>query len=459
MLDLLGALLYKLATPIVVLVVRVFFRRVEVRGEDRVPSAPIVVGANHPNMLLDPLLVGVALRPRRLHFLAKAPLFKIPGVGWMFRLLGVLPVYRRQDSPGTMDQNDGMFSACVRALHQGRSIGIFPEGVSASEPWLQPIKTGAARILLEASEARPEKPMFLQPVGLNYEDREVFRSDVLVLFGDPIDPRPYLARYAEDPREAVRDLTRDLEEALRAVTLNVARVEDDRVVTRLERVYQTELMPVGEDLERRFYLSRSIVDGYEHYKVHDPLRVQAVEEKLSRYFFALEALDLAGAHLRDDAGYRPGNILLFLVRVVPPLLLAAPLALWGLLNNFLPYNLTDPLARRGDPGPEELATNKVVLGTTLFLLFYAAQALLVYSVTGFTGAAFYLLSLPPCGFVALWWVGRLKAFGKHWRTFVTFLSRSGLRQRMRRDREALLSELESLSEQYLRRRETGEGVA
>lgn len=459
MLDLLGALLYKLATPLVVLVVRVFFRKVEVRGEDKVPGAPIVVGANHPNMLLDPLLVGVALRPRRLHFLAKAPLFRIPVVGQLFRLLGVLPVYRRQDNPGAMDGNDGMFTACVQALHQGRSIGIFPEGVSASEPWLQPIKTGAARILLEASEGRPERPMFLQPVGLNYTDREVFRSDVLVLFGDPIDPRAYLGRYAEDPREAVRDLTRDLEEALRAVTRNVERVEDDRVVTRLERVYQTELLPVGDDLERRFYLSRSIVDGYEYYKVHDPLRVRAVEDKLDRYFFALDTLDLAGAHLRDDAGYRVGNMALFLVRVVPPLLLATPLALWGLVHNFLPYNLTDPLARRGDPGPEELATNKVVMGTSLFLAFYVAQTLLVGSLVGPVGAAIYLLTLPPCGFLALWWVGRLRFFSRHWRTFVTFLSRQGLRQRLRRDREALLKELESLSEEYLRRRETGAGAA
>lgn len=450
-----GRMVYGLTAPWVRLAVRVFFRRVEIRGQERVPAEPVLVGANHPNMFLDPLLVGVALYPRQVHFLGKAPLFQIPVAGTLLRWLGVLPVYRRQDFPGKMDQNKAMFSACVQALHDGESIGIFPEGVSAAEPWLQSIKTGAARILLEAADSAPEgRAVYLLPVGLNYQHRTVFRSDVLILFGEPLDPRGYLESYRQDQREAVRQLTADLEESLQGLTRNLARVEDERVVERLEKLYRRNILPVGEDLEERFYLSRNIVDGFEFFRAQRPAEVAAVERKLESYFSGLEAFDLAGAHLSEE--YSLGRILLFLVRLLPPLVLAAPPALYGTLQGFLPYNLTDPLARRGGPGPEELATRKVIGGALLFALFYGLQTLAVLAWLGPLWAVAYLGTLIPTGLLGVWWVERMRSLFRHGRTFLLFVRRRGFRERLARLRQELLRDLEALSEEYLRVRERAE---
>jgi 1-acyl-sn-glycerol-3-phosphate acyltransferase len=450
----LGHLVYRAVAPLARLAVRAFFRRVEVRGQECIPAGPVVVGANHPNMFLDPLLVGISLYPRQIHFLAKAPLFKIPVAGQLFHLLGVLPVFRKQDDPGKMDQNKGMFSACIEALHAGESIGIFPEGVSAAEPWLQPLKTGAARILLEAAVSAPRgQAMHLLPVGLNYAHRTVFRSDVLILFGPPLDPRDYLDTYQEDPRAAARSLTEDLDKALHTLTCNLARVEDERVIDRLERVYRSDILPVGEDLEERFYLSRNIVDGFEHFRSTSPEKVARVERQLEVYFFGLEAFDLAGAHLANPHGYSLWRVLLFLLRTLPLLVVAAPFALYGTLMGFVPYNLTDPLARRGAPGPEELATNKVLWGAVLFGLFYGLQTLLVLVSLGWPLALGYALTLIPCGLLGIWWIEKLRNLLRHGRTFWLFVRRRGFRERMARIRRELLRELEQLSEEYLRLRE------
>lgn len=448
------SLFYRMLSPVVRLGVAVFFRRVEVRGRENVPSEPVIVGANHPNMFLDPLLMGAALYPRQVHFLAKAPLFRVPVAGTMLRWMGVLPVYRKQDFPEKMDQNQAMFEACVGALHRGESIGIFPEGVSAAEPWLQPLKTGAARILLDAASTAPgEVTPRLLPVGLNYQHRTVFRSDVLILFGAPLDPRPYLETYAKDQREAVRQLTAALEESLKGLTRNLGRVEDERVVEHLERLYRREILPVGEDLEERFYLSRSIVDGFEYFRTHRPQKVAEVERRLETYFFGLEAFDLAGAHLAEAETYSFGRVLLFLARLLPPLVLAAPLALYGTLMGFLPYNLTDPLARRGNPGPEELATRKVLWGALLFLAFYTLQTGLVFLGWGPWVALAYLVSLIPCGLLGVWWIQRLQSLVRHGRTTWLFLWRKGFRERMARLRKELIQDLTGLSEEYLRLRE------
>src|SRR6266487_1954247 len=129
---------------------RVYFSRVEVTGLENVPqTSPVIFVLNHPNALVDPAFL-LCLAPRRVSFLAKAPLFRIPILGSLVRALESLPVYRRQDAGEDVDRNQETFVAARKLLARGGTIGICPEGVSHDETRLRPIKTGAARIALGA---------------------------------------------------------------------------------------------------------------------------------------------------------------------------------------------------------------------------------------------------------------------------------------------------------------------
>src|SRR5215204_281844 len=164
--------------------IRVYFRRVEVAGLENVPlNSPVIFVQNHPNALVDPVFL-LCLTPRRVSFLAKAPLFRMPVIGYLVKALDCLPVYRRQDEGEDITKNQETFIAARRLLARGGTIGICPEGVSHDAPGLKPIKTGAARISLAAVSTGEVCNLKIVPAGLYYTSKTSFRSDALLYFGN-----------------------------------------------------------------------------------------------------------------------------------------------------------------------------------------------------------------------------------------------------------------------------------
>ena len=178
----------------------VFFQRVEVRGREHLlENGPILVVSNHPNTLMDPILVGMLWR-RPLSFLAKSPFFRgITGV--VLRAAHAVPLYRKEDLESkngdkpaetlTETERDARNEEAFRASFEllggrGGALLIFPEGSSILERRLRPLKTGAARIAL-GTEARYywAARLNIVPVGLNYADAQRFRSRVFISVGAP----------------------------------------------------------------------------------------------------------------------------------------------------------------------------------------------------------------------------------------------------------------------------------
>src|SRR4029453_18804940 len=93
-----------------------FFKPVDVRHPERVPViGPVLLCLNHPNNLIDSLVVGAAL-PRKVHYLAAATLFRNRLIARFLRACGAIRVYGKKDDPNRMDPNGEAFAACFQAL-------------------------------------------------------------------------------------------------------------------------------------------------------------------------------------------------------------------------------------------------------------------------------------------------------------------------------------------------------
>src|SRR5262249_4470021 len=98
-----------------------FFKRVDVRHAGRVPATgPVLLCINHPNNLIDSLLVG-AVVPRKVHYLATATLFRNRVLARFLLAAGAIPVYRRQDAVGPRQSRGEPIDVAVRAERPERA--------------------------------------------------------------------------------------------------------------------------------------------------------------------------------------------------------------------------------------------------------------------------------------------------------------------------------------------------
>ncbi|HEY3055215.1 MAG TPA: 1-acyl-sn-glycerol-3-phosphate acyltransferase [Thermoanaerobaculia bacterium] len=359
---------------------RLFFRRIEIVGLENVPlDRPVIFAANHPNGLVDPLLI-LCFAPRAVSLLAKAPLFRYPIIGYFVRALDSIPVYRKQDK--TTGSNQETFARARDVLHRGGSIAIFPEGTTHSDPRLRELKTGVSRIALGAQM----ESIAIVPTGIYYTAKQTFRSETLVCFGPSIEVKPAAIGEDGDPAaDAVLALTAEIEKELTGLTLQADSHAALELIGRAERIFSAgapQALASELDLRRRF------VDGYHYLRERDPERLEHLASAVRQF-----ESELGGARLDPEklaARVEP----IAVVRV----LLLFPLALIGAAIHYPTYRLVGALSSRFSAGADEMtATIKFIAALAFYPLTWLAIALLIGGIPGLI----LIIVLPLLGYVAL----------------------------------------------------------
>lgn len=425
------------------------FHHVERVGPPLPPGAVLVV-ANHPNSLLDPLVIfriaGRATRP-----LAKAPLFDQPGVGLVLRAMNGLPVYRRQDDPGLMDRNEDTFREAIDALRSGEAVQIYPEGISHSEPALQPLKTGAARIALAAeSESAWELGLRIVPVGLTYSDKTLFRGRVVACMEEPIAVRDWRKAHEIDPQQAVRDLTAEIGRRMTRVTLNLAEREDRRLIETAERLWATEKTRTGwrerPELVDRLPRLQAFARGLGWLREHDPARHDRLARAVRRHQRRLAVLGAGQAEVPPE--YSPRDVARYTLRKAAALILTLAPGLLGALLWAPAYRITGIAVRRIDPSREDtIATYKLGAAVLAYPAVYAGWIALAAWWLGAIAAATTAVLLPPLGALGVYWMRRWERLVEDGRLFLRVVARPDRRAQIAAERRRLVEEFDRIRRQ------------
>ncbi len=421
---------------------RIFYR-LSLDGPAIPPEGPSLIVANHPNSLVDAIIVA-GVTGRRVRFLAKVPLFADRKVGWMVKAAGAIPVYRREDDVTAMGRNVDVFEAVIRELANGAAIGIFPEGISHSEPSLAELRTGTARMAMGTYEETGQTFPII-PVGLVPERKESFRSEMRVVLGKPV-PWDDLAGRGREDREAVRELTARIDRGLRLVTLNLEAWEDRPLVETAEAIWSLQVEEAEGPAHqiRRYELTARILAAVRR---GSDERWLALQRSLVGHHRRLAVLGLRPQDLRSGTGLAaavPGSARRLYLSAIPTVGLAGV----GHLTFWVPFQLTRVLTAKVAPALDRVSTYKLLIGILAYAAWVTAIALAGLWLWGRWAGVALLVLLPPLGMAGLWvrerWRGILKEIGR----FLVLRTRGQVVEELTAEQRRLGAELQALHEAW-----------
>lgn len=174
--------------------------RTRVIGRHNIPeSGPFLLAPIHRSNIDTPL--AAAVTRRRLRFMGKDSIWRVPLIGWVMSALGAFPVTR-----GTADRE--ALKRCIAVLEGGEPLVLFPEGTRQSGPVVMPLFDGAAYVAVKA-----QVPII--PVGIGGSEgvmpkgsKMIRPRKCVVVVGEPI--RAERDAEGRIPRSAVKDVTERL---------------------------------------------------------------------------------------------------------------------------------------------------------------------------------------------------------------------------------------------------------
>ena len=119
--------------------------RVRGEGIENLPRrGPAIIAANHLSFL-DSFFIPLMVPRRRVTYLAKIDYFKSWKTAWFFKAVGQIPTER-----GGGRKSQQSLEIALEVLHDGKLLGIYPEGTRSPDGYLYRGRTGVARLALAA---------------------------------------------------------------------------------------------------------------------------------------------------------------------------------------------------------------------------------------------------------------------------------------------------------------------
>ncbi len=408
-------MIYRFLKQIIKVALFFFFKKIVVSGkENLLNNGPVIVVANHPNTLMDPLIIASFMK-QHVGFLANAGIFTNPYLARILSYFHVIPVFRKKDiAPSKKPDNKQTFKKCHEYLNKKGTLLIFPEGSSYYELKLRDIKTGTARIALSyESLQNDENNLKILPIALDYSDAIQFRSMVSVTIGKPISIESYREMYLESETKGVLALTERIEKELENFIPNTSNKEQEQFLIKAHKFYTTIKYPKSSlylnpklSLISRKEISRSmnLLNENNHELYID------TQHKVHLFFKVLDVEDLTPGFFTDN--FFKKNRYWVCFSYFLKFILLSPIYIVGLLTNYIPYILPSKIFEALKTDIEYKTSIQMIAGLFTFPLFYWLQIKLFryYISDDFWYCLLLLIVFPLTGYIAMYYWTEIKRF-------------------------------------------------
>lgn len=267
-----GHFKYFLIKPFVDFFLRQSYRKYQVEGLENLPKNRSVIWAsNHTNALMDALVFLASTKQQKV-FLGRADIFKKGLVMRLLAFIKMIPIYRIRDGFDALKCNEQTIERAADVLKDCVPLLMFPEATHRTKHSLLPLTKGIFHIAYAVVEINgTNKPVYIQPIGLDYGDFFRYRSTVLVRFGKPID----VTKFISDNSDLTQPIQmRKLRDALsESISGLISYVPDDNDY---DSIWEYAKLRAGN----RSYFNRVVVkqERFLGHRLKGLMRLQAVNQ-------------------------------------------------------------------------------------------------------------------------------------------------------------------------------------
>ncbi|MBU7216933.1 1-acyl-sn-glycerol-3-phosphate acyltransferase [Staphylococcus gallinarum] len=193
--------MYKFISALLKLIIVKLSNSLEVQGRENIPQLHrYVVTCTHESYN-EVIMLGMAIHPNQIHYMAKKELFKNKWFGRFLSSLNAFPVDRENPGPSTLKKP-------INLLKQNKTVGIFPTGSRKKYAEGEPLKRGAVTIAMMA-----QAPILPAAYVGPSEIKGLITGQAVIKFGQPIETK-HLPKDMKR-NEKLDYLTTELEKATR----------------------------------------------------------------------------------------------------------------------------------------------------------------------------------------------------------------------------------------------------
>jgi 1-acyl-sn-glycerol-3-phosphate acyltransferase len=394
---------YKIAYAIVIIGSRTYFKKFKYQGKEKIPkNAGIIYAVNHQNAFLDAIVIATQT-DAPLNFLARADIFKKKIANKILRNFYMLPVYRQRDGVNTIEKNKITFDDCHEILNQKGNLVIFPEGNHNYKKTLRPLKKGLARIALGTlSKFGKETPLYIIPLGIDYESHFKMNSDILLNVGEPINVSDHYSKFIENSVDAINKLTLKIAEDLESLIINIQDIENYDELYYL--LHGFPFLEKNQDPKRKFDLRKEKLIKAESLCTQNPEDYKNIitDVKIVKSFMSKH-------EIKPYLINKPPSSYLVLVVLSLILLLLSPFHLIGLVTNYIPYKIPVWFVENKIKDKHFHASLKQAMGVLLFIFYWLLITLSITIFKDWSYGIIFLLIAPIIAMVNFrYWIILIK---------------------------------------------------
>lgn len=424
---------------------RFYYQDITVMGLDKFPrDNPIITASNHPTGLMDVFLVLYHVK-RQIKFTAAGGLFKNKLQAAFLTSAGAIPLYRRKDTPHEMDKNVESFQNYYQELEGCGAIGFYPEGTSHPEPWVNQIKTGTARIAMQAEDRNNfNLNLKVVPIGINSLKPGGFRGSVFVKFGNPISLKKYKDLYRKNSAEAVEQLTAEIQKEMESCTFHIKNntllnlIEDIKIIGFDE--FKLDYKNLNSRAAKYYFITKILKDKIAwNGKITAISKLNSLANKTSELKQQMQQLGLTGHPFK-------GIIIIirfFYLFIIS--LLGLPFALMAAFGNVLPFILAKNFGRKiAGKDISLIPAARLMSGLVIYFIYYSVLFVFMGIFVNISISFAISLFLLGGGYLTLWYWEILKSFIIVSRKIYYWLTDKKMMSELIRLREKIFIELNSL---------------